>query len=673
MIYLPFVDGLRAIAILAVVAYHALPALLPGGFVGVDVFFVISGFLITRQIADEIATRTFSLSHFFLRRLRRLAPAALVCLAVVTVVAAIILLPYAFRDYGRSLLASSMMYANVYFYLTSDYFSAPSLEKPLLHIWSLAVEDQFYLTWPLLLMLLIPRVRSSTVIVTSVLLIAASLALCEFLLPRSQEFVFYMLPTRAWELLTGAVLALAASRIRLPRVAAEVVALAGVGAIAASFFLLNSGKTFPGVAAAPAVFGTAAVIVAGLSARTVVSALLSLPPVVFVGLVSYSFYLWHWPLIALSSYRLERVLTTSEALGVITVSFAVACLSWQFVERTFRLRPHASGAFAWQRGDVKFAASGVGVAVLLALTGAGISIAKGVPSRIDDTVQPLLDQMISGNPWRRKCDDFQNIFRNDDVCNFGRRKGAGESYEVAVFGDSMADHWVPLVAGYAKSMSLAGRQVTNGGCALLFGTVIPASPPAKALECANYQREARNWLDANPGLKLAVISGYWNKWMRLVGNDAAHELSDGDWKTAAAPATNADFDAAMRETIGVFTERGVKVLLVGQIPTYERLPIRCIVAAAYESADPGRCGATAEAAEEELSESDRALEKLVASNPAISIFLPSGPMCSQDRCPPVVKGVMLYKNEEHLNRFGAEYLRPFVRFPELSSRGVVPP
>lgn len=667
MIYLPFVDGLRAIAILSVVAYHALPASLPGGFVGVDVFFVISGFLITRQIADEISRRTFSLSHFFLRRLRRLVPAALVCLAVVTVLAAIILLPNAFRDYGRSLLASSMMYANVYFYLTGGYFSAPALETPLLHMWSLAVEDQFYLTWPLLLMLLIPRVGNTTILVTSLLLIAASLVLCEVMLPRSPDFVFYMLPTRAWELLTGALIALAAARIRLPQAAAEGVGLAGVVAIAASAAMLSSHETFPGLSAAPAVFGTAAVIVSGLSAQTAVTRFLSLPPVVFVGLISYSLYLWHWPLIALSSYVSERALTLPEALGVVAASFAIAYLSWRFVERPFRLRSHAAGMFVWKRADVTFAASGVGVAVLLALTGAGISIAKGLPSRFDDTVQPFLDQMVSGNPWRRKCDDFQNIFLNDDICNFGRRKAIGESYEVAVFGDSMADHWVPLVAKYAKSNALAGRQVTNGGCALLFGTPVPASPPSKALECANYQREARAWLDANPGLKLAVISGYWSKWTRLLDEAAPPAPANGA-ASAASAATKTDIESAMRKTIRVFTERGIKVLLIGQIPTYERLPTRCIVSAKYSNTDPGRCGVTAEAAAEELGESDRALKLLAAGNPALEVFLPSNVMCAKERCPPVVNGIMLYKNEAHLNRFGAEYLRPFVRFPELGTR-----
>ena len=197
MTYLPFVDGLRAVAILAVVAFHALPWTVPGGFVGVDVFFVISGFLITRFIAGEMADGTFSLLHFYVRRARRLMPAALVCFVVVSLISGFVLLPDTYWYLGRSLLAAILMYANVFFYHTGGYFTAPSLEKPFLHTWSLAVEDQFYLTWPLLLMFLLPRV-SKTVLVTVAFAIAtASLVYAEFMLTQDPEFAFYLLPTRA--------------------------------------------------------------------------------------------------------------------------------------------------------------------------------------------------------------------------------------------------------------------------------------------------------------------------------------------------------------------------------------------------------------------------------------------------------------------------------------------
>jgi len=228
MVYLPFIDGLRALAILAVVAYHAFPGVVTGGFVGVDVFFVISGFLITSLVASEISNGSFSLYRFFVRRARRLLPAAFVCVVVVTVLASFILLPDALWYYERSLLSFVGLYANFFFYWTGGYFSAPALEKPLLHTWSLSVEDQFYLTWPLFLMLATRFLSRRTIIGIVVIAIAASLWMAEAKVAVDQEYAFFMLPTRAWELLSGAALALVAPQIKFGRVVGEALSIAGL-------------------------------------------------------------------------------------------------------------------------------------------------------------------------------------------------------------------------------------------------------------------------------------------------------------------------------------------------------------------------------------------------------------------------------------------------------------
>ncbi len=662
MPYLPYVDGLRAVAIAAVVAFHAMPQVMPGGFAGVDVFFVISGFLITRFIAAEIADGTFSLAAFFVRRARRLLPASLVCFAVVTGLAAVVLLPDAFLDYGRSLISSVLMYANYYFFRNSGYFAAPSLEKPLLHTWSLAVEDQFYLTWPLLLMLAMPRLGRPTLLVVTAGLALASLVLAQSMLPRHVDFVFYLLPTRAWELLLGALLALTAGRIRLGTFNAEALAALGLGAIGASFAMLSAGDTFPGLSAVPACLGTAAIIASGLAHGTAVARVLSLSPIVLLGLISYSLYLWHWPLLALLSYRLERPLGAEEALAVVAISVVIAYLSWRFVERPFRAGRDAFSGQALMANDRRFITVGLAGVAAVALTGGAVSIAKGVPQRFGDAVRPMLEHMVSGNPLRRSCDNFENIFGTDAVCNFGRAKAPGDSYEVAVFGDSMADHWVPLAERFADARGYAARQVTNGGCALFFGIEIPEPSAAKALECASYQREARKFLDANPGLKLAVISAFWSKWMARI--DAMSPDITAAGSTAAS-----QFEKTLAETLGEFTKRGIKVLLIGQIPTYPRLPVRCIVSALRDGSDTSPCGLTVNDAGRELGASNASLNRLAAQNPDISVFLPSSVMCGKERCPPVLDGVMLYKNEGHVNRFGAEYLGRFVAFPTLEARG----
>lgn len=668
--YLPFVDGLRAVAILAVVIYHAMPGALPGGFAGVDVFFVISGFLITRFIVSEIDDGSFSLGKFFVRRARRLLPAALVCFLIVTVLSAFVLLPDAFWYFGRSLLGAVLMFANFFFYNTGGYFTAPDLEKPLLHTWSLAVEDQFYVTWPLLLMLAAPRLSRRALIALALAALAASLAFAEYKVRTDAEYAFFLLPTRAWELLLGCVVALGFAPRNLTPTTANALAGAGLVAILASFVLLSPRAHFPGLGALPACLGTAMIIAASLNRENAVRAALSIGPMVFIGLLSYSLYLWHWPLIALSSYHLERALSVSDAIGVVAVSFGVAYLSWRYVERPFRASPEHGGAAALRApmlsaADKRFVVGALtGVALCVGAAG-GLKIFKGLPQRYDSTARMLLQQMVTGNPLRSACDDHQNIFRNDTICNFGRKKAPGASYEVALFGDSMADHWGPLVAKYAEENNLAGRQVTNGGCGLLFGVEIPAWPLAKLKECSAYQTEAEKFLAANPGLKVAVISGFWEKWLGRLEDPAqrvdvpVNRVSDADGDPTPK------FTAAMDSTLKAFTDRGVKVVLIGQIPIYSPLPVRCIVKAAQAGLPGDTCGMSRDSAFAQLKRSDEALKRAASRHPGVSVSLPSDYMCQETRCSPFLDGRFLYKNDGHVNQAGAETLRKYVTFPSL--------
>ena len=267
---------------------------------------------------------------------------------------------------------------------------------------------------------------------------------------------------------------------------------------------------------------------------------------------------------------------------------------------------------------------------------------------------------------RGSCDDFQNIFRNDEVCNFGAKKMPGGSYEVGLFGDLMADHWTPLVAQLAGERNLSGRQVTNGGCVLLFNTEIPAKPASKARECARYQQEAAKFLDANPGLKIAVISAYWEKWIGLIEDGHAIGRDPAMPPASGAAAALPKFDLVLAHTLKIFTDRGIKVVLIGQIPTYEALPVRCILRALRAHSEPAVCGKTRVASAEELARSNAALERAAAAaRDQVTLSLPLTYMCQEQTCSPVLNGTMLYKNKDHVNRYGARELRRFVEFPAV--------
>jgi peptidoglycan/LPS O-acetylase OafA/YrhL len=665
MTYLPFIDGLRAVAILAVVAFHAWPALVPGGFAGVDVFFVISGFLITRFIVAEMADGTFSLGRFFVRRARRLMPAALVCFASIAALSALVLLPDAYWYFGRSLLSAVLMYANIFFYRTGGYFSAPSLEKPLLHTWSLAVEDQFYLTWPLLLLVLLPRVSRNALCGIALVFCAASFVFAEFKMVRDPDFAFFQLPTRAWELLTGAALALNASRLVFSQATANALAATGMGAILLSFSFLAPGAHFPGVGALPACLGTAAIIASSLNQNSLVAHALARPPVVFTGLISYSLYLWHWPLIALASYRLERPLTAVEAAAVIAVSAVIAFLSWRYVERPFRASHTATTARVLTGADRRFAFGATLGVALMASVAFCLKIEKGFPQRYEASVRTLLEQMVTPSATRGQCDGFENVFANDGTCNFGRKKAAGESYEVAIFGDSMADQWSPLIAKFSVEHKLAGRQVTNSGCPMLRD---PSKLGMAPDDCKDYQREAEKFVTANPNLKLAIISGFWEGWLWRTENPHLQYSEGMALQSTLAQTTikaTPRFDAALNETIQFFTGRGIKVMLLGQTPRYLALPLRCVVSNIARGHEASACGKPAAAARQELVLSNSALGKAARENPQVTLSLPIDYICAGDNCLLMLKDTFLYKNGGHINPLGALVFGDFVRFPEL--------
>ncbi|MBL8564940.1 MAG: acyltransferase [Hyphomicrobiaceae bacterium] len=655
--YLPHVDGLRAIAILLVVVYHAWPSVLSGGFVGVDVFFVISGFLITRLMLAEMQAGTFSILAFFARRIRRLLPAAAVMIATVLAAGWLILLPETYRELGRSMVAALLMFANVLFYRTAGYFSAPAEEKPLLHTWSLSVEDQFYLTWPLLLLLLAPRVPRPWLIAITLALLAASLSHAEAKLAVNPDYAFYLLAPRAWELLAGCVTALAAQRLSFARLTSSLLGASGLVLILASGFVLNSSKPFPGLAAAPAVLGTVLVIVAGLGndGAQGPARVLAWRPVVVAGLLSYSLYLWHWPVISLAQFAASRPLTPGELAAAVGLSVLLAALSWRFVELRFRVHGPVSTRVA-----LKTIATGAAVMAVLATTGGAIRAFDGVPSRFDGAVRKLFDEMANGNPLRPFCDGDDYAFKNNERCNFGRRKLPGESFEMAVLGDSNADHFVPLVADWAQESQLAGRQVTRSACAPLLGAALKVKRTWRKLECRPYHEAIVAFVESNPGLKLVVLSGVWPDYARHLGWNGLN--AKGLVRPQGVDGALA-FTEVLASTVRYFRARGIRVHLIGQVPHFKVLPARCTTAALAAGRDVAPCGRHAKDVRAELAETETALSALAASDPGVTVTLPTATLCGPDWCSPMKDGVFLYRNTSHLNSAGARHLARYFTLP----------
>lgn len=332
--YRPDIDGLRALAVVPVVMFHAGVGFTKGGYVGVDVFFVISGYLITSIIAGEMAQGRFSFAHFYERRARRLFPALFAVLLASTVAAVCIMFPPELKTYGTVLAAALAFSANMLFATGDDYFGRVGDHSPLLHTWSLAVEEQFYLLFPALLLLLFARRWP----VKPVLWGIAALSFAGSLLAMAMNpiLAFYLLPLRAWELLMGALLALGAFPVLTSQKWKDAIAWAGLVAILVAVAAFNKNVPFPGVTALVPVLGAVALIWTGQGVGTPVSRALSQPGVVFVGLISYSLYLWHFPIIVFYKLALGETLSNLERVLLCAVSVAVAIASWKLIELPVR-------------------------------------------------------------------------------------------------------------------------------------------------------------------------------------------------------------------------------------------------------------------------------------------------------------------------------------------------
>ena len=469
--YRPEVDGLRAVAVLAVVLFHAGLGF-PGGYIGVDVFFVISGYLITSLILGDLQQGRFTLAHFWERRARRIIPALAAVVPATLIAGWFLLLPRDYAALGKSAACQSVFGANIYFWKTtlSGYFAGAADEMPLLHTWSLAVEEQFYLIVPLVLTALFrfPGLRTRRVLLALFGAgILVSLFASIYCVAYHRSVAFYFLPSRAWELLLGAALAiLPTTWMRNHRPTREIVSYAGLAGILVPCFLYTGQTPFPGLAALPPCLGTALIVwgnsrVAQDTPPTSLGRLLAIRPVVFVGLISYSLYLWHFPIFAFSKYYLAG---EPSALGyrmaMIALGFVLAVVSWRFIETPFRRKILC----ARRKSVFGFAATALAISFTLS---AAIFILHGVPQRLPDTLRAAL----SANPE----DDFLFVHEMDtDDINAGNLTpfGVRDPYQpvsVVVWGDSHAMSALPSFDVLLKRKGMSGRAATHSSTAPVLG------------------------------------------------------------------------------------------------------------------------------------------------------------------------------------------------------------
>jgi peptidoglycan/LPS O-acetylase OafA/YrhL len=486
--YRPDVDGLRAIAVMLVLNYHGFPEALPGGFVGVDVFFVISGFLITGIIARELALGRFSLLDFYNRRIRRIFPALIIVLCATLILGWLWMLPAPFAQLGSDAFASAAFFANIALLLQSGYFDVESAKKPLLHLWSLGIEEQFYLAWPLLLMLAW-RLRLNLLAVAFVLGIGSFLLNLALIGP-SPVATFYLPFTRAFELLAGAVLALAWGRVNQARGPSNWRAAIGVVLIVVAAGVLDSASAFPGWWALLPVVGTALLLAS--PAAWLNRVLLASPPLVWIGLISYPLYLWHWPLLVLFATIKFGALTLPERELVLLASAVLAWLTYRFVEIPIR----------FGRPSPRRLAGLCAAMVVVAAAGGAVVAGRGFDFRMPPEIRGMADMRTDSSKWRiHECLlDLTHETSFADSCVDRDRRPL-----IAIWGDSTAGALLPGLRKAQETRNFGVAQFTSSSCIPALNAEIPGLPNCRA----NNDRVLSIVRELRPDI--VVLHGTWEK------------------------------------------------------------------------------------------------------------------------------------------------------------------
>ncbi|MBZ9854070.1 acyltransferase [Mesorhizobium sp. CA13] len=633
------IDGLRALAIVPVVLYHTGIPGFGGGFVGVDVFFVISGFLMASLISREITCGDFSLLRFYERRIRRIFPALFAILAASSIAAWFLLMPAELEYFARSLKAAALFTSNIEFEKESGYFDVGAQMKPLMHTWSLAVEEQFYILFPLLLVAINRFARRHTVSILVGLLIVSFVA-SAWTVFRSPVAAFYLLEFRAWELLVGALLAFGAIPTPTRPTMRAGLAAGGILLIALAVFGFNDHTLFPGPAALLPCLG-AALVIHARDEQGPVSHILRSKPVVFIGLISYSLYLWHWPVIVFSRAMADREFSVLHGSLIVLTSLAIAVFSWRFIERPFR------GSNAWVGRRSLFAGAALMVAVAVGF-GTDVIRDKGVPSRVPVDVRKVYaatydESRFSVPPCFADFDATGPTpadIRAGKLCPLGIEHSNNPAF--LVWGDSHAGAMAPAIDAAATRTGVAGLFAGHASCPPLPGVQLTRRSHTE--QCGDFNGAVRD-LIASRHIPLVFLLAYWPKYV----HDS--ELpNQGVYFDPSVPPPLEDKSASVVETLdrlmGELAQQGTKVVLVMDVPEMghympEAVARAMIAGRSTDVAPPWDYVAKRQAL-------SRAILTRLAAKYGAAVVDPLPAFCSIGHCDAVQNGLPIYKDADHI-------------------------
>lgn len=664
--YRPHIDGLRGVAVIAVVLYHAKLFFVTGGYVGVDVFFVISGFLITSIIVRDLETGTFSLSGFWERRIRRILPMLFVVIICTTVAGYfLILYPPDYQHFGTTVIAQSMFASNIVFMFADNYFEQSARFSPLLHTWSLSVEEQFYILFPLVVLFWVwlsgrhyasskGHYRTMLLWSIGVLGIASFLANLRFVeVAHSSLFLgapyatagFYLLLTRAWELALGIVAALCAIKVRSLAIA-ETLSCAGILALTISLFGFNDGTAFPGVAALLPTLGAVAIIVANEHQTTKTRALLSTPVLVWFGLISYSLYLWHWPLFVFATLASTTPLSKVVLSGLIVVTVGLSWLSYTFIETPFRKK-----IIFPTRKDIFLGA--LSVVSLLVLLGLYIQYsASERQNRIPAAAAHILSAAAKNVPWGGVC--FQLPGDEPKMCRIGDASPvAGQQF--VVWGDSHAEAVVPLLNILGRAYGAQGAVFDGTFCIPVAG--LQQTPPATG--CDEKRAAALQYI-ADNNIKNIILIARWSYY--VTGGQArksAALISDSHTISKIPEQAQHVFATHLLSMVKEWSQEGRSVTIMEQVPEQPTFSIRDVFYTAAHTGQEMPVQGVSTAQNDTYQSSSNSVIEQLATLPGVHILNTASILCTKDGlCDLGIAGNLIYRDEDHISTAGAMSLEP---------------
>jgi peptidoglycan/LPS O-acetylase OafA/YrhL len=607
--YRPDVDGLRAVAIILVLLFHA-DLGVKGGFIGVDVFFVISGFLITGLILKEQQNGEFSLARFWVRRVRRIFPASAVMVAAALAAGFFLLLPSDYRDLSESAIAQQLILSNIYFWRNTGYFDGAAECQPLLHTWSLAVEEQFYIGYPILLMLLNRYGRNATLIAL-VLLGIASLVLSEYGARFHRSATFFLLPTRAWELITGGLVCFLPPPTRFSLCLRTTISWLSLALIVAVGWLYDSNTPFPGLYALAPCTATASIIYFNSNHLSLPALILSKKPFVFTGLISYSLYLWHWPILAFYRYWQGPDFDILEALLLLSFAGFISVLSWLFIEQPFRRIPIT--------GPKRQIFLQYGFAAFIILAGAAfISVRNGIPTRVSKELAEFDDIRDS----RKFIHEF--TIRQAIRAELPLMGDVYASRSCLLWGDSHAMALAPGLDAACKELAIRAFQSTRS-----------SMPPIIDLELYR------------GGVSLKVLAHNSAVLQFIRDNEIEVVFLAAAWSTYAK---HSDFEEKLRKTISEITQMKIHVAVLLDVASHSVDVPKHFAQAKFWGLSSEYKGVLLEQHRAQNQIAEDAIRRACIGNPLATILDPAGLFVDRDGfLQASIDGELMYRDGSHLS------------------------